>query len=333
MTNNPIKDLSYRNYNGPSELPKNRWWAVAKQTMCTASARKGFWTLAALSGWWYGVLLAIFWFLDITTKDAGINGGVNLVLKSIVWRDQFIHGFSFGQLWFFIIALMIGTGTIANDTRSNAMLIMFSKPLKKGDYVLGKWLGVFIPMFGIMFTPMVLFYLYGAMSFAEYGFIKDNKWLPLQLPFVAMTGAAIHASLSIGLSSMFRESRFASIVYSALYFLLYIFTVIVAGFNAANAVNGQQPPGWVRPLFYCSVDGLQIGAAKLWLGTDSSRFIPNFFAGGPQGRNGGSGGDFSEARIIIDRPDIAMVAIPVLLIVAFAFAMAWNRVRAVEVIS
>ena len=45
-------------------------------------------------------------------------------LSRIVWQDQFLHGFSYGADHL-IIALMLGSGAIANDNRANALLVAF----------------------------------------------------------------------------------------------------------------------------------------------------------------------------------------------------------------
>jgi len=45
------------------------------------------------------------------------------------------------------IALVVGAGAIAADNRSNALMVYLSKPITKGDYLLGKWMGIFLAIF------------------------------------------------------------------------------------------------------------------------------------------------------------------------------------------
>ena len=164
---------------------------------------EGFWGWSIFSAWWFIILLAVFWFMDNVLGNA--PAGQNVFLKQIVWKDQFFHGFSYSQLILFIVALVVGIGTIANDNRANAMLVYLSKPCTRFDYVFGKWLAIFILITSVSYIPMAIFYLYGYLSFGQYGFWTSAPWLFLKLIAVSACSGALHASLAVGISSMFNQ--------------------------------------------------------------------------------------------------------------------------------
>src|SRR5665213_1612001 len=155
-----------------------RWWAIAKMTMRLAIKKKGFWIWAAFSAWGYVLMMAIFYFMDIfppTTPD-----GRNPLLARLVWRDEVVIGYSTAQLMLFILAMVIGIGQIANDNQANALLVYLSKPCTKLDYLVGKWLGIFVPLYGVTLAPCLMFWAYIAMSFREYGSVSSGPYLPFQ---------------------------------------------------------------------------------------------------------------------------------------------------------
>ena len=332
----PIADLSYRHYDGPLESPVARWWCIAKMTMRMATKKRGFWGWSIFSAWWYIILLAVFWFMDniATTFGAAAGPGNNPFLKQIIWKDQFVHAFSYSQLLLMVVALLVGVGTIANDNRSNALLVYLSKPCTRFDYVFGKWLGIFLLITGVSFVPMMVFYLYGYMSFQDYGFWTQSPWLFIRLIFVSMASGAVHASLAIGVSSLFNQGRLASATYAGMYFFTNIFTLLVAGLNTSAVFSGSKPPQIFRTLFYCSIDGIQIGLAKLIIGTDGSPIFPginNGMKGGGR-RRGGPAVSVNPDDFIIHAPFAAIIVPLFFFIVATGFLIAWGRVKAVEVV-
>jgi ABC-2 type transport system permease protein len=327
-TNSPIADLTYRHYDGPLNSTAARWWSIAKMTIRAATQRRAFWGWSLFSAWWYFLLLIVYWFIDnVIPNLGGGNGGLNPILSQTVWKDQFITGFSYSQMILMVITLLVGAGTIANDNKSNALLIYLSKPASKFDYIFGKWMGVFLLIFGVAVTPMLVFYGYCYMSFQEYGFWTSAPWLFLRLILVAAASGALHASLSLAISSLFNQGRVAGATYAGLYFMSYIFTQVANGFNANPAWTGEKTPWLVQQLFYCSIDGVQIGIAKLIVGTTGSRPFGAFPMGGRRNR-GGEG----IPEISLFAPDPTWIVPVAISIIVAGFLIAWSRVKGVEVV-
>jgi ABC-2 type transport system permease protein len=318
----PIADLSYRHYDGPLEPPAHRWWAIARASMRLSLRKRGFWIWATLSAWSYILLLIIFFFVD--TFSQGIaEGQKNPILLQIVWKDQFLNAFSTAQLFYFILALLIGVGTIANDNRANALLVYLSKPCTKTDYVIGKWLGIFVPITLVTAVPTFLFYLYCLMTYRDYGFLTEDPRLPFKLAAMVLVSGFVHASLSLGISSLFNQGRLAGATYAGLYFFTLSFTKAMHIISNQLQGDSKPVPGMVNNLYYASVDGIQIGLAKAILGTDGSVLIPGMNGGG---RRAGS------SPLPVPAPEFWPIFGVVVGICVLSLLFAWTRVKAVEVV-
>ncbi|HEY3779791.1 MAG TPA: ABC transporter permease subunit, partial [Fimbriimonadaceae bacterium] len=217
----PIADLTYRNYDGPLAPPVYRWWPIAKMSMRMAVKKRAFWVLGVLSGWWFLILSAIFYFAEVTSPNAEAE---KKFFQTVVWKDQFLDGFARSQIFLLLLALLIGVGAIANDNRANALLVYLSKPTTKLDYLIGKWLGIFIPMMCVVAAPTLLFFAYCALSYRQYGILSDDPWLIVKLLALCPVAAFFHASVSLGISSLFDQGRTAGAIYAGLYFMTFIFT-------------------------------------------------------------------------------------------------------------
>lgn len=318
----PIADLSYRNYDGPLNPPSLRWWVIARAMMTLSLKRKVLWLFVALSGWYYVGMIFVLFIFDqfVSTSGPSFPGAPNpakAFFDRIIWKDQFLHGFSFGQMMFMAILLTIGAGSIANDNRANALLVYLSKPTSKMDYVMGKWFGVFLPLLLISSVPALVFFLYGALSYGSYGFLTSDPWMLVKILIALPITAAIQASLIIGVSSMFSQGRLAGAAYAGVYFVSNFFTQLmkVVWFTGAKGGNSGQGGNTVSNLFYASLDGINIGIFKAILGTDGST---------PFG--------LPSNAPSIPRPALVPVLMAGIGLSVISLFIAWTRVRAVEVV-
>ncbi len=325
MSSAPIADLSYRNYDGALESPNKLWWVIARQILRVSLKKRILWVMSFLAGSYFAIMMAIFFFTErMSQSTAPMMTGSNMpamnplqqLMDRIIWKDQFVHGISMGQMWFLIMSLVVGVGTIANDNRANALLVYLSKPCDKKDYLLGKWMGVFLTLLIGMSIPSLFFYAYGILSYRDYGFFTGDKLLLFKLLFLLVTNAAIYASLAIGISSLFNQGRLAGATMAAVYFLSNFFTQAMSGAWMAFQDDGNATAkGIVSKLFYGSVDGLNIGLAKSTLATSGS---PPF-------------GIPDRMEQVPAPPFLAAFAI-IIIVSMLSMLIAWKRVRAVEVV-
>jgi hypothetical protein len=114
----------------------------------------------------------------------------------------------------------------------------------------------------------------------------------------------------------------AGATFAGLFFFTYFFTVAMGGIHMGMD-SGQKVP-IVDTLYYASVDGVMIGLAKVFLGTDGSQPIPLV----PTGRGGGQ-----MAINVVPPPSGLLFGFVLLAISVVAIMIAWSRVRAVEVVA
>ena len=307
----PIADLSYRNYDGPLAPPVYRWWPIAKMTMRLSIKKRSFWVLGVLSAWYFLILSIIFYFSDVLAPN---TQATQAFFKQVVWKDMFLDAFSHSQLFLMLICLLIGVGAIANDNRANALLVYLSKPCTKMDYLIGKWVGLFLLMLAVVAGPALLYFGYWALTYRQYGILSDDPWLIVKLFVLFPIAPAFYASISLGISSMFQNGRGAGAVLAGLYFLGVIFTGFVGGVHIFNQQNGPL----ITTAFYCSIDGIRIALAKMVLGTSGGTFL--------RGNRG------QQHFTPVDIPSVPLFVFLYLGICALMLWIAWSRIRAVEVV-
>lgn len=320
----PIADLSYRGYDGPLESPRDRWWVIARMSIRLAFKKKVYWVLTGLSGAYYGIMMLVMFFMEqFSTSAPQSEQFFRQFLGRIVWKDQFLHAVSAGQMWFLFLALLLGAGSIANDNRANALLVYLSKPATKTDYVIGKWMGIFIPLMISMSIPTLVFWFYGALSYRPYQFLSGDPWIILKMALILPLCAGFYASLAIFFSSLFKQGRIAGATMAGLYFLTNIFTQMMALSWAISQQVGRRQPDEdfqriveaMKNMYYASVDGINIGIAKAILNTDGSPYF----------------GLPSPIRSV-PAPSLFGVIGIMLMISALCILVAWKRIRAVEVV-
>jgi ABC-2 type transport system permease protein len=312
-----IADLSYRGYDGPLEPPMYRWWAIARMVMRLTIKKKGFWVWSIMSAWYFIILIGAFYLAETLTAGFGMAGGTAGFFKAVVWKDQFLTAFSYAQIFYFVLALLVGVGAIANDNRANALLVYLSKPCSKLDYLIGKWFGIAALIFAVAAIPNVLFYLYCLLSYRQYGFWDQDHFMLPKLILMATLPAVLHASLSLAVSSLFKQGRLAGATYGALYFILYFLTTAFNVVRAVALASEQQGQKILDTLIYLSIDGVQIGLAKVLLGTP----------GGPIVKAG-----VRQAAFMPPIPNGLLFTGMLVVACAAGLGLAWSRIRAVEVI-
>lgn len=251
----PIADLSYRSYTGPLHTRAVRWWIVALATIRGAFKKPGFWIVFGLA--------ALPYLIDgIVMLLSGIESPFSRAEPGQKFALHFSSDLSSQQILLFVAALIVGSGSIAADNRANALLVYLSKPITKGDYLLGKWMGLFLPLFAIAFAPALLFYIFCLLSYTNNGFLRDEPLLFVRVLLACMVPGAVHASLLLAFSAWSKTPRMAGAIYAAFYFI----SQIVAGI--AWSVVAIHPGGHIdtspRSQFiqHLSVDGVIKGLAQ-----------------------------------------------------------------------
>lgn len=312
-TGGPIADLSYRGYDGQLDPPTKRWKVIAMHGVRTSLKQNGrFWFFTgAAAVWYYLVMMVALFVMDLlsTGPDVGeaaqFFGGIN-------WDDQFIQGFGHGSFGWLFAAVAFASGAIANDNRSNAMLVYLSKPCTKRDYLIGKWVGVWIPLTGFMLVPSLIFYIYGAFNYRSMEFISHDPLMIVKVVMAIAVCSAFYTSIAIGISSLFNQGRMAGATLVGVFIFPYLFVRVMSGIMmTSRGVDSQL----LERLSYLSIDRITTGLVKLWLNSDGVGFV--------------GGG---EEAFITGPPEMWQAYLTIFGIGALAIWVAWKRVRAVEVV-
>lgn len=208
---NPIADLSYRNYDGPKSLGGARWWAIARNGIRGATRKKFFWVLVALATLPY--LLLIMQMIAFSTMAA----------RSVEMRRnlpeflELLAGAYGNTWWVMFVALLIGTGSIAADNRANALQVYLSKPITKRDYLVGKLMSVFIPVYVVTLVPMLLAVAYAAFDQGLASFFGKHPFIVLQVFVVAAIPASVHSALLCGISAWNQLPWVVGVIYVSIF--------------------------------------------------------------------------------------------------------------------
>ncbi len=310
----PIADLSYRNYTGQLEPPSRRWRVIARHEISRAFKIKSFWVLTAASAWYYGIIVAWMYMMD---QVVGFfpREVIDRFFSQVVWHDLLLNGLVAGQLMWMALGLILGAGTIANDNQTNALLVYLSKPVTKTDYLVGKFVGLFVPILLSMAIPTGLFLLYGSLNWRGHGFLTDDPWMIPKALVVLPAVAGFQTALLIGFSSLAKSGRVAGAVYAGFYFIIKFFVGLLSAVGRFDALPEALKPV-AEKISYLSFDGLPYGFAKFLYGTDGSPFWIIR----------------QHSEHVVARPPMMLVVPLIVGVSALALSVAWSRIRAVEVV-
>lgn len=312
-TRTPFGESIYREYAGPLSKPGNRWKVIARHMIKTAFHKRAFWILTFLAGVHYFLTIIITYFLESASTRAGSQEMTSRFYSQMVWKDEFLHGFALGHFFLMAVVLFVGAGCIANDNKTNALLVYLSKTCTKLDYLVGKWLGVFVPVCTALLLPALFYFIYGMLNFREYGFLSDDPRLIWQVPLAIVLGAAFQTSLILGISSFFRDGRMAGATYAGLYVLSGLF----AGIASIASSEAEVPAVFQNLLYkvhYFSIYGVVEAGYKVIFNTNGARTFMN------------------ESETVLPRPELGLWLALYILPTLFFLFIAYRRVRAVEVV-
>lgn len=230
----PIADLSYRHYDGPLHSRRVRGGIIALSTVRLALRNKWFYMLALGAFIPYVFNGVQYYFASLVAKGDPTGGALNPMAAMVNSEKPFATLFykSFAgweMLYLFAIALLVGAGGIAADNRANALQVYLSKPITKADYLLGKWLGVFLVVAGAALLPALLTFAVLGMTYVDEGFFKNEPWLIGRVLVSCLIPAVTHASLVLGFSAWSRSPRIAGAMYAGFYFVVDIVVTILWG--------------------------------------------------------------------------------------------------------
>lgn len=333
-----IADLSYRGYDGPLKTRALRWWIVALATIrANINVRRfGYWVPAALILLTYLIAGVIFYFTqDLRQRFAAAGVPGDALGPSINFYAFTLNNcLGLSGVLLFAAALTVGAASIAADNRANALLVYLSKPITRADYLLGKWVGVFLLLAALSVVPALLMFLFFVIAYTGDGFLRENPALTVRLLGATLLPAVLHASLILGFSAWSKSPRTAGAVYAAFYFALAIVT------GVAGAILGSRDPSGRSAATQALVSHLSVSGVIEGVGLHLYDIAPQQIA---QALGNGAGRRRNRRARRSRRPPAVVPRVPPrpplapLLAVAgglivVPLALAHRRVRAVEIV-
>lgn len=230
-------EIGYRRYEGERTSHALRWLPITRSGIRIATRSKLLRRLVLISflpflyfGW-------VFFLIGrITDPSVDPSGpffaiareifGTGLVrqlhedpgaIRTAVWTGVFGYFGTYFQLYMAsVVAAVVGPPLVANDLKTRAFLIYFSRPVSRLDYVLGK-AGVLVAFLGaVTLLPSLLLYTLSILFSPSIGTLVQT--LPvLGTVILASLGTIVPAALILlALSSLTRQPRFATVTWFVL---------------------------------------------------------------------------------------------------------------------
>ncbi len=149
------------------------------------------------------------------------------------WLLQSFFRYPQGVLMVLVVG-MVAPPLISQDIRSRAFLLYFSRPLSRGQYVLGKLATLWTFLSIVTAAPALVLYVMGVLLSPHLGVIAATWDLPLRIMAASVVLMLPTSMLALCFSSMTKESRFAAFVWFVVWILGW-FTFVAA--TTAAALN------------------------------------------------------------------------------------------------
>jgi ABC-2 type transport system permease protein len=225
----PIHDQGYRRYGGSKARTGTGWMVITRAGIRTLFAKRAF----------LGLLL-VAWF-PFFVRAVQIYAAANLPQAAFLapTPETFRQFLEQQQIFVFFITVYVGAGLIANDRRANALQIYLSKPLTRGEYVLGKMAILMTFLLMVTWLPAIVLLLVQVSFAGSLTFLKSHLYLFPAITLLSFVEATMVSAAMLALSSLSNNSRFVGILYAGLIF----FTDAL--FGVLRAVTGESSLSWV----------------------------------------------------------------------------------------
>ena len=322
----PIYDQSYQHWQGEFRPMRFRWLPMVRYHLAQHMKRKLIWFLLFLSfvpsmGLVFGIygISAEFnarqeieatrgfstrpdtdQFITTTiARRIGLDYDFEGKTRDERYRELTRVGFvafllTFQSFFVLVMSSAVGAGLIARDIQSNALEIYLTKPISAVDYVLGKLAVITFFVFLVTFFPSLVLFLVTTALWDGYFTVA---WPYVVLLFgTCLLASIVNGIVILGLSSLAKSSRYASVIWFAMCFL---------GFAAATTLFSLTQ----EPIYHL------ISYRSVW-----AMVFNEMFGGGLE-------------RLVIGADDSVPVAFPVVVLVGYtlaSLAILRSTIRAAE---
>ena len=257
----PIHNLGYRAWNGELQSSSTRWLVVAE--IGIRRAWQSAWLRRMLFfAWMPGVVMGFMIFVyEQSAKQGGdvqdivSAGAMSLATlespdeifrrirqerletgsrpslgeeRHIFWSSLLLIMFRRSQPFLLIpIVAVIAPPMISQDFRSRAFLLYFSRPLTKVQYIAGKGATISVYLLFVTMFPALLLYFVGVLLSPDISVLYATWDLPLRVILASLMIVIPCTAMSLMLSSLTTESRYASFAWFAVWIFGHLTYVVI----------------------------------------------------------------------------------------------------------
>jgi ABC-2 type transport system permease protein len=205
----PIYEQAYRKYEARAPLRAVRFWPISREALRLILAKRAF--LGLLAGCWLPFVGYVVWIYVVTRVPQ-------------VGRVLPVDGRLFGEflnrqiLCILLLSIFGGSGLIANDLRTGAILVYLSRPLTRRDYVLGKLCVLLALNLSVTLLPGLLLYAIALALSPEQFLHWGLAWIGPAVLLYSLLLALSVSLLALAVSSLSRSARVAGLGFFGLVF-------------------------------------------------------------------------------------------------------------------
>ncbi len=227
----PIHDQGYRHYQGTRAPHGGAWWIIARSHMASLFQYR-----------WFQILLLVsfgpFVVRAVQIYFASTNAQVAEYLAAT--PDTFREFLSQQGLFVFLVVIM-QSGLIADDRRTNALQLYLSKPLTRVEYVLGKLVPPLAFVLAVTLVPALVLLILQIVFAGSATFLRANLFLLPAITLYSLIQAVLSACAILALSSLSKSRRFVAVMYAGIVF----FTA--AMYQVLRAITGSRKWAVISP--------------------------------------------------------------------------------------
>jgi ABC-2 type transport system permease protein len=220
----PIHDQGYRHYEGKRAPHGGAWWIIARSHMATLLQYRWFQILLLVS-------FAPFVVRAVQIYFASTNAQVAEFLATT--PDTFRDFLSQQRLSVFLVVIM-QSGLIADDRRTNALQLYLSKPLTRVEYVLGKLVPPLAFVLGVTWLPALLLLILQIVFSGSLTFLRANLFLLPAITLFSLAQALLSACAILALSSLSKSRRFVAVMYAGIIFFTAAMYQVLRGITSSR---------------------------------------------------------------------------------------------------
>jgi len=186
--------------------------------------------------------------LEYDLDDSGVIEFRELVdyMRPTLWAQILFTFFIIPQAFSVVIVIgMVAPKLISRDMKNRAFLLYYSRPIKPWQYLLGKCGIVWVFLAGLTTMPALILYCMGVALSPSMSVVLVTWDLPLRIILASVVLCVPTTLFALTLSSLTRESIFASFGWFAVWIMgsiaYGIMTVVEGVVRMSNNADPDQP--------------------------------------------------------------------------------------------